>query len=69
MTSADLVRRDQQLVELLRRDKAAFLREYRRILGVPSDAALTGLLDREMIGAILDLEFPAIRRQAQAAPE
>ncbi len=68
MTSAELVQRDQQLVAMLRQDKAAFLREYRRILGLPDDAALTGLLDRDMIGAILDREFPKLRRQPETAP-
>ena len=53
-----LAERDEQLVALLRADKGAFLQEYRRILQVPDDVSLTGMLDREMIRAILDREFP-----------
>jgi len=58
MNSVCLAERDEQLVALLRNDKAAFLREYRRVMHLPDDVSLTGMLDREMISAILDREFP-----------
>jgi hypothetical protein len=69
MSSVDLAERDQQLVALLRQDKSAFLREYRRVMHIPDDAALTGLLDRDMVCAILDQEFPARTACPQTVPE
>jgi len=65
MTTAELLERDEQLVNMLRRDKGAFLQEYRRVFAIPESESLSGLLDREMIGAILDHEFPQQRSAAR----
>lgn len=66
MATSTIAERDAQLVALLRQDKGAFLDEYRRIMQLSDEAPLTGMLDRDMICAILDKEFPGRRQPADA---
>ena len=69
MVSSSLAARDEQLVALLRQDKAAFLREYRRVLQLADDVSLNGRLDRDMICDILNREFPQHRKPAATTRE
>jgi hypothetical protein len=69
MLTSRLAQRDEELVNLLRRDKAAFLQEYRRVFAIPDSEPLSGLLDRDMIRAILDREFPERQLSASSEPK
>lgn len=64
MVSASRLQRERELVALLLFDKAGLIAAYRRALSLPLDASLSGVLDRDMIRAILDSEFPTQRRLA-----
>ena len=70
MVSASRHQRERELVALLLFDKPALIAAYRRAMGLPQEASLFGVLDRDMIRAILDTEYPPTRRLAgsQQAP-
>lgn len=62
MVSANRLQRERELVALLLFDKPGLIAAYRRALDLPLTASLSGVLDRDMIRAILDSEFPLARR-------
>ena len=64
MASATRLQREHELVALLLFDKPALIATYRQAMQLPTDASLFGVLDRDMIRAILDAEYPAARRMA-----
>ena len=64
MVSVSRHQRERELVALLLFDKAGLIAAYRRALGLESHASLSGVLDRDMIRAVLDNEFPPARRLA-----
>jgi len=64
MVSATRHQRERELVALLLFDKPGLIGAYRRALAIPPGASLFGVLDRDMIRAILDSEFPPARRLA-----
>jgi hypothetical protein len=64
MVSANRIQRERELVALLLFDKPALIGAYRRAMNLPQDSSLFGVLDRDMIRAILDSEFPPARRLA-----
>ena len=56
--------RERELVALLLFDKPGLLAEYRRTLDLRPGDPVSGVLDRDMIRAILAHEFPAPRMLA-----
>ena len=64
MVAATRVQRERELVALLLFDKPALIATYRRTMQLPQDASLFGVLDRDMIRAVLDTEYPPTRRLA-----
>jgi len=58
------MQRERELVALLLFDKPALIAAYRRAMHLAQDASLFGVLDRDMIRAVLDTEYPPARRLA-----
>jgi hypothetical protein len=61
MAPASRHQRERELVALLLFDKPGLIAAYRRALRLPHDASLLGVLDRDMIRSILEVEFPPRR--------
>jgi hypothetical protein len=64
MVSASRLQRERELVALLLFDKPGLIAAYRRAMNLSNSASLSGVLDRDMIRAILDSEYPPTRHMA-----